>query len=99
MLTPDTAQAKPLVTSSLAVRRVAIDTYRENVAYLHRDCEVYRAEGFQALSKVEIRANGRHILATLNVVDDETIVGCQIGRRRVGKECVSTCRSRWSPYH
>src|SRR3546814_13144212 len=27
---------------------------------------------------------------------------CIIGRseeRRVGKECVSTCRSRWSPYH
>src|SRR3546814_8911424 len=28
----------------------------------------------------------------------------QVGRlrseeRRVGKECVSTCRSRWSPYH
>src|SRR3546814_7986388 len=32
--------------------------------------------------------------------------GCQGGgqhdrseERRVGKECVSTCRSRWSPYH
>src|SRR3546814_2456438 len=27
---------------------------------------------------------------------------CTAGRseeRRVGKECVSTCRSRWSPYH
>src|SRR3546814_11616331 len=23
----------------------------------------------------------------------------QIGRASVGKECVSTCRSRWSPYH
>src|SRR3546814_1526059 len=23
----------------------------------------------------------------------------QIGRARVGKECVSTCSSRWSPYH
>ena len=23
----------------------------------------------------------------------------QIGRRRVGKECASMCRSRWSPYH
>src|SRR3546814_2797766 len=23
----------------------------------------------------------------------------QIEERRVGKECVSTCRSRWSPYH
>ena len=22
-----------------------------------------------------------------------------IGRRRVGKECLDTCRSRWSPYH
>ncbi len=77
MATPDTAQTGPLAGSSLAVRRVAIDTYRENVAYLHRDCEVYRAEGFQALSKVEIRANGRHILATLNVVDDEAIVDCR----------------------
>lgn len=37
--------------SNLALRRVAIDTWRENVAYLHRDCDVYRAEGFQALSK------------------------------------------------
>src|SRR3546814_7080017 len=29
-------------------------------------------------------------------------VAAQRGRseeRRVGKECVSTCRSRWSPYH
>ncbi|MDO9596790.1 MAG: thymidine phosphorylase family protein [Azoarcus sp.] len=60
----------------LALRRVAIDTWRENVAYLHRECAVYRAEGFQALSKVEVRANGKRILATLNVVDDEAIVGC-----------------------
>ncbi|MBS0554513.1 MAG: thymidine phosphorylase, partial [Proteobacteria bacterium] len=60
----------------LALRRVAIDTYRENVAYLHRDCEVYRAEGFQALAKVEVRANGRRILATLNVTTDPRIVRC-----------------------
>src|SRR3546814_11688132 len=29
-------------------------------------------------------------------------LGKEVGRseaRRVGKECVSTCRSRWSPYH
>ena len=60
----------------LTLRRVAIDTWRENVAYLHRDCAVVRAEGFQALSKVEVRANGKRILATLNVVDDVAIVGC-----------------------
>src|SRR3546814_4963668 len=26
-------------------------------------------------------------------------VRCRSEERRVGKECVSTCRSRWSPYH
>lgn len=79
---PDEPQAvhalpcESMTVSNLALRRVAIDTYRENVAYLHRDCAVYRAEGFQALSKIEVRANGRRILATLNVVDDQTIVAC-----------------------
>src|SRR3546814_20856548 len=26
-------------------------------------------------------------------------IGKRSEERRVGKECVSTCRSRWSPYH
>src|SRR3546814_14525114 len=26
-------------------------------------------------------------------------IGMRSEERRVGKECVSTCRSRWSPYH
>ena len=63
-------------SASLALRRVLIDTYHENVAFMHRDCEVYRAEGFKALSKIEVRANGHKILATLNVVEDESIVAC-----------------------
>src|SRR3546814_18521415 len=27
------------------------------------------------------------------------VTGQRSEERRVGKECVSTCRSRWSPYH
>src|SRR3546814_8633521 len=30
---------------------------------------------------------------------DRRTVGGRSEERRVGKECVSTCRSRWSPYH
>ncbi len=59
---------------ALEVRRVAIDTYRENVAYLHRDCPVYRTEGFQALAKIEVHRGHAHVLAVLNVVDDVAIV-------------------------
>ncbi len=62
------------IKETLKLRRLGIDTYRENVVYLHRECELYRAEGFQALSKVKICADGRHILAVLNVVDDDSIV-------------------------
>jgi thymidine phosphorylase len=67
----------------LAAVRVGIDTFRENVAFLHRDCSIVYAEGFQALAKVDLSvngngngsANGRTISAVLNVVDDERIVG------------------------
>jgi len=58
----------------LKLRHVAIDTYHENVAYMHGDCEMYRAEGFQALSKIKISADGHGILAMLNVARDEAVV-------------------------
>lgn len=71
---------KPAAPDTLQLRRVAIDTYRENVAYMHRECEIYRAEGFQALTKIEITANGKKIFAVLNVVDDTNIVEpCELG--------------------
>jgi thymidine phosphorylase len=59
---------------TLKVRQVGIDTYHENVAYLNRECSVYRAEGFQALSKIQVSNNGSKLLAVLNVVDDNSIV-------------------------
>src|SRR3546814_13468327 len=38
-----------------------------------------------------------------NAADRRSVVECgnvlRSEERRVGKECVSTCRSRWSPYH
>ncbi len=61
-------------TATLSLIRVAIDTYHENVAFMHRDCPAYKAEGFQALNKIEIQQDGARILAVLNVVDDENIV-------------------------
>ena len=58
---------------TLPIRRVAIDTWRENVVFLHRDCPVVRASGFQALAKVRVQANGKSLIAVLNVVDDDCI--------------------------
>src|SRR3546814_12820661 len=36
------------------------------------------------------------------LLSDQILRHYKVGRseeRRVGKECVNTCRSRWSPYH
>src|SRR3546814_10339311 len=32
-------------------------------------------------------------------IAERSPLDCRSEERRVGKECVSTCRSRWSPYH
>jgi thymidine phosphorylase len=69
-----TSPPTPRTRRALKIRRLAIDTYRENVAYLHRECSLYRTEGFRARSKIVVTAGKRHILAVLNVVDDDAIV-------------------------
>ena len=60
----------------LKLRKIAIDTYHENVAYLHRACPLYRSEGFQALTKIEVSdgPDKSPVIAVLNIVDDESIV-------------------------
>src|SRR3546814_4462312 len=47
------------------------------------------------------RAGGDRHPATFRTGGEEGIadIGMRSEERRVGKECVSTCRSRWSPYH
>ncbi|MBI4968704.1 MAG: thymidine phosphorylase family protein [Rhodospirillales bacterium] len=59
----------------LKLRRIPLDTHREYVAFLSRDCAAYRAEGFRALAKIEVSAGSRRILATLNIADNGLIVG------------------------
>ena len=39
------------------------------------------------------------LLAECAAAGVEIRLNCRSEERRVGKECVTTCRSRWSPYH
>src|SRR3546814_4524909 len=41
----------------------------------------------------------RQIGRLVGYMISNTMIQTRSEERRVGKECVSTCRSRWSPYH
>src|SRR3546814_15892661 len=59
---------------------------------------IYRSDWREALQVdvVEVRVAVGQCLPRLFVGE---AVADRSEERRVGKECVSTCRSRWSPYH
>src|SRR3546814_20215921 len=43
--------------------------------------------------------DGDPVLRSVAAYDEHAAAYERSEERRVGKECVSTCRSRWSPYH
>src|SRR3546814_12345436 len=51
----------------------------------------------QASGTADVERIGAHDIDAARARVDG--VGERSEERRVGKECVSTCRSRWSPYH
>lgn len=57
----------------LRLRRLEIDTYREFVVFMHRDCLVCRSEGFQARSRIRVTVGRRSITATLYVVGNAVL--------------------------
>jgi thymidine phosphorylase len=63
------------LTGLLKLKRVGIDTHNESIAYVDRHCRAFRPDQHRALKKVGITSeDGREILASLAIVDDEGIV-------------------------
>jgi thymidine phosphorylase len=59
--------------TSLHLRPLGIDTHQEFVIYMHHDCHVCRAEGFEAQTRVEVSLGDRQIIATLNLVNSDLL--------------------------
>src|SRR3546814_15832273 len=66
--------------------------YRVHHGFKHED--VFLSAGVQLMVRSDCGASG--VLFTL---DTESGFRDRSEERRVGNACVSTCRSRWSPYH
>src|SRR3546814_13998752 len=89
----------------LAARLLAVDDPRHVEPRLTDDEAAQLDDHLHArLARGDLLDQGREALADL--LERQRLVLGKVGNaearseeRRVGKECVSTCRSRWSPYH
>ena len=54
---------------SLVARRLGIDTHNAPIVYLRKDNPVCRSEGFNAMSRLQLKADGRVVIATLAMVE------------------------------
>jgi len=61
--------------AKLRIRRLSLDTGRENLAVISAHSNAVRADVFRAFSRVRILKDNYEILATLITTDDPTMVG------------------------
>ena len=64
----------------LSLKYVPINSFNENIVYLHKNCEAYRIDEIKNITQIEIHGGAEPVCAFLEVVDSESIVSpSQIG--------------------
>src|SRR3546814_3491132 len=70
------------------------------VVYHINDAEDQALAGLRNMrNELDVAPNTKIVVVTHSKGVDFLMNDYRSEERRVGKECVSTCRSRWSPYH
>ncbi len=58
----------------LYLKHVPIHSFGETIAFVHKDCKIYKVDDIRALTRVEIQGAQKPLYAFLNVVEDENLV-------------------------
>lgn len=59
--------------STLHLRRLGIDTYKELVIYIREDCHICLSESLKAHARVRVTLDDRSIIATLNIIKSDLL--------------------------
>src|SRR3546814_20204478 len=82
------AQISDRISTELEKEKL-VASYEAEVAKKKKLVDAYTADRAKLVSKGSEKRAQRHT----------ELAGARSEERRVGKECVRTCRSRWAPYH
>ena len=58
----------------LTLKHLPINSFNENLAYIHKDCVAYKVDDIKTLTKIEIHGGVKTVFAFLQVVDDARLV-------------------------
>src|SRR3546814_15942958 len=68
--------------------------------HIHNGLHRFPVREFDIMEETPAQESIRQFLLIIRCDDDDRAFLClRSAERRVGEECVSTCRSRWSPNH
>lgn len=56
--------------NTLKLKRLHIDTQIEHVVYMAKNCSIYKSEGFESLSRVQVTLKDKSLIASLNIIDN-----------------------------
>lgn len=58
----------------LVLKHVPIRSFGENIAYIHKDCSIYKIDNIKALTRIEIHGGHQPVFAFLQIVDNNKII-------------------------
>lgn len=63
----------------LRLKRLGIDTYKEAIIYMRKDCSVCLSEGFEVYARVKVSSGERFIIATVNMISSNLLADGEAG--------------------
>lgn len=70
----------------LVVVDMGINTHQEPVVYMHKDCHICRAEGFNASTRLLLETSERQLISTLNVIENNNLSPGEIGLSNIARD-------------
>ena len=63
----------------LYAHRIGIDTYKQAIVFMRRDCDICRSEGFETRTRIHVAIGNCFIIAILNTVGENLLPRNKIG--------------------
>ena len=58
----------------LELKHLPVSSFNENIAYIHRDCPVYKIDNIKTMTRIEIHGGAAPVYAFLQIVNSSKII-------------------------